>query len=165
MRTRRAVFLDRDGVVVRERGEHTWRVDDLEMLPTVAEAVKAVRAQGNLAVIITNQSGIALGLYTHADVERAHAWIGACLSEEGTQLDAVYYCPHHPSQGRCLCRKPGSLMLERAMARYGIDPGASVMIGDRDRDVEAATAVGVRGVLVEANSPLLDVLRTRTSLI
>ena len=162
MSGRAAIFLDRDGVVVRERGEHTWRVADLELLPTVPEALKAIRAGGHMAVLITNQSGIGLGLYTHGDVARAHDWIGARLAEEGTGLDAVYYCPHHPSKGRCLCRKPGSLLLERAIARYGIDPSASVMIGDRDRDVEAAAAVGVRGVLVVANTPLLDVLRTNT---
>ena len=161
MSGRAAIFLDRDGVVVRERGEHTWRVADLELLPTVPEALKAIRAGGHMAVLIT-QSGIGLGLYTHGDVARAHDWIGARLAEEGSRLDAVYYCPHHPSKGRCLCRKPGSLLLERAIARYGIDPSASVMIGDRDRDVEAAAAVGVRGVLVAANTPLLDVLRTNT---
>lgn len=155
-----AIFLDRDGVIVRERGEHTWRMEDFEILPTVADSLKAIRAAGKLSVLITNQSGIGLGLYGHAEVERLHAYLHAHLAQQGAAIDAVYYCPHHPSQGRCLCRKPGSLLLERAIARYGIDPSASVMIGDRDRDVEAAEAVRVRGILVEANAPLMDVLRT-----
>ncbi len=155
-----AVFLDRDGVVVRERGEHTWRMEDFEILPTVVEALKAIRAAGRLSVLITNQSGIGLGLYGHADVERLHVYLHAHLARQGAAIDAVYYCPHHPTQGRCLCRKPGSLLLERAIARYGIDPCSSVMIGDRDRDVEAATAVGVRGILMEANAPLMEVLHT-----
>jgi D-glycero-D-manno-heptose 1,7-bisphosphate phosphatase len=93
-------------------------------------------------------------------VERLHAYLHAHLARHGAAIDAVYYCPHHPQQGRCLCRKPGPLLLERAIARYGIDAAASVMIGDRDRDVEAAAAVGVRGILVEPNAPLLDVLHT-----
>ena len=158
---RSAVFLDRDGVVVRERGEHTWRMEDFEVLPTVADALKAIRAAGKLIVLITNQSGIGLGLYGHAEVERLHIYLHAHLVQQGAAIDAVYYCPHHPTQGRCICRKPGSLLLERAIARYGIDPSASVMIGDRDRDVEAAEAVGVRGILVEANAPLMDVLKTQ----
>ncbi len=159
MSGRAAVFLDRDGVVVRERGEHTWRMEDFEVLPTVVDALKAIRAAGKLSILVTNQSGIALGLYGHADVERLHTYLHAHLAEHGAAMDAVYYCPHHPTHGRCLCRKPGSLLLERAIARYHIDPAMSVMIGDRDRDVDAATAAGVRGILVEPNAPLLEVLR------
>ncbi len=159
MSGRAAVFLDRDGVIIRERGEHTWRLEDVEVLPTVVDALKGGREAGKLSVLITNQSGIGLGLYSHADVARVHAYIHAHLASQGAAIDAVYYCPHHPQQGRCLCRKPGSLLLERAIARYDINATASAMIGDRDRDVEAATAIGVRGILVEPNAPLLDVLR------
>lgn len=155
-----AIFLDRDGVVVQERGEHTWRMEDFVILPTVPDALKAIRAAGMFSVLITNQSGIGLGLYGHAEVERLHGYLHAHLARQGAAIDAVYYCPHHPTQGRCLCRKPGSLLLERAIARYGIDPASSVMIGDRDRDVEAAIAVGARGILVEANAPLMEVLKT-----
>ena len=155
-----AIFLDRDGVVVQERGEHTWRLEDFHILPTVPDALKAIRAAGMFSVLITNQSGIGLGLYGHADVERLHAYLHAHLAQQGAAIDAVYYCPHHPQQGRCLCRKPGSLLLERAIARYGIDPSSSAMIGDRDRDVQAAEAVNVSGILVEANAPLMDVLKS-----
>ncbi len=155
---RPAVFLDRDGVINRERGEHTWRPQDLEVLPGVAEAVRAIHDSGRLVVVITNQSGIGLGLYTHADVARVHAMIGAELAVHGAAFDDILYCPHHPSQGRCLCRKPGGLLLERAMARHGIDPARSVMIGDRERDVQAAVAAGVRGILVPSNDPLLPLL-------
>jgi D-glycero-D-manno-heptose 1,7-bisphosphate phosphatase len=160
MSGRAAVFLDRDGVINRERGEHTWRLEDFEVLPTVSDALKAIRAAGKLSVVVSNQSGIGLGLYGHADVERLHTYLHAHLAQQGAAIDAVYYCPHHPQQGRCLCRKPGSLLLERAIARYGIDPSVSVMIGDRSRDVDAAGAVGVRGVLVEPNASLLLVLRS-----
>lgn len=155
---RGAIFLDRDGVVNRERGTHTWRVEDFELLPGVADAVKAAHAKGLPVVVVTNQSGIGLGLYGHADVERLHAYLHRQLALQGARLDAVYYCPHHPSQGRCLCRKPGSLLLERAMARLGIDPSLSVMVGDRDRDVEAARRAGIRGILVAPNEPLMPVL-------
>ena len=156
---RAALFLDRDGVINRERGMHTWRLEEFEILPDVAEAVRAARAAGLLVIVVTNQSGIGLGLYGHADVERIHAYLHRQLALQGAQLDAVYYCPHHPEQGRCLCRKPGSLMIERALARYGINPATSLMVGDKQRDLDSAAAVGVRGLLVEANRSLLPVLK------
>lgn len=155
---RPALFLDRDGVINRERGEHTWRLEDFEVLPTVAEALRLAEERGYLRIVITNQSGIGLGLYTHAEVERLHTYLHAHLAAQGAVINAVYYCPHHPQQGRCLCRKPGSLLLERAMARYGIDASRSFMVGDRDRDMEAAAGAGVKGILVPANAPLLEVL-------
>jgi D-glycero-D-manno-heptose 1,7-bisphosphate phosphatase len=158
MKARPAVFLDRDGVINRERGEHTWRLEDFEILPGVAEAIRSINASGRLVVVISNQSGIGCGLYGKADVERLHDYLHAQLAAQGAAIDAVYYCPHHPTQGRCLCRKPGSLLLERAIARHGIDPSRSVMIGDRERDIDAAAAAGVKGILVLSNTPLPGVL-------
>lgn len=155
---RGGLFLDRDGVINRERGAHTWRMEDFELLPGVADAVNAAHAAGLLVVVVTNQSGIGLGQYTHADVERLHTSLAERLAQAGADLDAIYYCPHHPTQGRCLCRKPGSLLFERAIARFGIDPGRSLMVGDRQRDMDAAAAAGIRGVLVEPNTTLLPVL-------
>lgn len=155
---RAALFLDRDGVINRERGAHTWKLEDFEVLPGVAEAVKAANQAGLLVIVVTNQSGIGLGLYDHADVERLHAYLHRQLARQGAHLDAVYYCPHHPTQGRCLCRKPGSLLLERALARFRIDPARAVMVGDRQRDADAARGAGVRGILVESNQALLPLL-------
>ena len=155
----KALFLDRDGVINRERGEHSWAPEHLEILPGLPEALRAAQHAGWLLVVITNQSGIGLGLYGHADVERAHSWLAGVLEKAGVGLADVYYCPHHPEQGRCLCRKPGSLLLERAIAKHGIDPHASVMIRDRERDVKAAEAAGIRGILVEPNVDLFPILK------
>lgn len=157
--TRAALFLDRDGVINRERGSHTWRLEDLEVLPDVAEAVNAAHSAGLLVIVVTNQSGIGLGLYGHADVERLHSYLHRQLALQGAQLDAVYYCPHHPSQGRCLCRKPAGLLFERAVARFGIDPSRSLMVGDRQRDIDAAATVGIPGVLVPADQTLMPLLK------
>jgi D-glycero-D-manno-heptose 1,7-bisphosphate phosphatase len=159
MKGRPTVFLDRDGVINRERGEHTWRLEDFEILPDVAEAIRTINASGRLVIVISNQSGIGLGLYGKAEVERLHDYLHAQLAAQGAAIDAVYYCPHHPTQGRCLCRKPGSLLLERAIARHAIDASNSVMIGDRERDVEAAAAAGVKGILVAPNTSLLQTMR------
>ncbi|MBK7286509.1 MAG: HAD-IIIA family hydrolase [Flavobacteriales bacterium] len=123
------------------------------------EAVKAAHAAGLPVIVVTNQSGIGLGLYGHGDVERLHGYLHRQLALQGAQLDAVYYCPHHPSQGRCLCRKPAGLLFERAVARFGIDPSRSLMVGDRQRDLDAAATVGIRGVLVPADQALMPLLK------
>lgn len=155
----KGLFLDRDGVINRERGAHTVRLADFEVLPDVPEAIAAANAAGWTVVIITNQSGIGLGLYDHAELDRMHRYLHDMLRHHGAHTDDILYCPHHPSSGKCLCRKPGSLLLERGAARHGIDLSASVMVGDRDRDMEAAAAVGVHGILVAPNASLIDTLR------
>jgi D-glycero-D-manno-heptose 1,7-bisphosphate phosphatase len=148
------MLLDRDGVLNRERGMHTWTLEDFEVLPGVAEALGAAAASGFRFAVITNQSGIGLGLYGHSEVRTLHAVLRRTLEEHGVVLGDIFYCPHHPSKGRCLCRKPGSLLVERALARAGASAQTAWFIGDRDRDMEAAASAGVRGVLVEANSDL-----------
>lgn len=154
-----AVLLDRDGVVNRERGEHTWRLEDFELLPDVVEALQRLNAQGTPVAIITNQSGIGLGLYGEAEVDKLHAYLHDRLAQAGVPTPLILHCPHHPTNGKCLCRKPAHLLVQRAMALLGADPSTTVFIGDRDRDVQAAEAAGVKGLLVEANSALLPVLR------
>ena len=155
----RAIFLDRDGVINRERGTHTWQLAHFEMLPDVPRALFNLQQTGWKLVVITNQSGIALGRYGHADVARVHDYLHSMLARHGVALTDILYCPHHPDKGRCLCRKPGTLLLEKACARHGIDPSASVMIGDRDRDVEAGSLLGMRGIKVAANNSLWQVLQ------
>ena len=127
--------------------------------PDVADALVHARDAGFALVVITNQSGIGLGLYGHEEVQALHDVLARELATAGVRLDGIYYCPHHPSGGRCLCRKPGSLLLERAIARHGIDPVRSIMIGDRERDVQAAEAAGVRGVIVESNAALMNTVK------
>src|SRR5690606_26131360 len=99
---RKAVFLDRDGVLNHERGKHTWTLEDFEVLPDVPQALKRLQDAGWLLVVITNQSGIGLGLYGHAEVAALHRYLHAMLAEQGVHLTEVYYCPHHPTRGRCL---------------------------------------------------------------
>lgn len=156
---KKAVFLDRDGVINRERGAHTWQREHFEILPGVPEALKELGEAGWKLVVITNQSGIGLGLYDHVDVSRVHRHMLQEVTRRNASIDAVYYCPHHPRQGKCLCRKPGSLLFERAIATLDIDPASSIMIGDRQRDIDAAAAVGIRGILVGSNAELLPLVR------
>jgi D-glycero-D-manno-heptose 1,7-bisphosphate phosphatase len=156
----KGLFLDRDGVINRELGRHTTSVEEFDMLPGVAEAVAQANKAGWTVIVITNQSGIGLGLYDHEAVDRMHRYLHDMLRTQGTAVSEILYCPHHPSSGKCLCRKPGGLLLERAAARHAIDLSRSVMIGDRERDVQAARSAGARGILVDANVSLLDTIRT-----
>lgn len=141
----KCIFLDRDGVLNRERGDYTYTLEDFEVLPGVPEALALLKQNGYLLIVVTNQGGIAKGLYTKADVLACHQKLqGSCAD----LIDALYYAPSHPKYTESLSRKPDSLMLERAIARYSIDPARSWMVGDSHRDLQAAEMVGVRSIIV-----------------
>ena len=153
----KAVFLDRDGVVNRELGDYILRYEEFEILPELIPFLYEVKQRGYKVIIITNQAGIAKGLYDHKLVDACHTFLIEELAGHGLQIDEIYYCPHHPDFGNCLCRKPKSLLIEKALARFELDPSVSLMIGDKPRDVEAANGAGVRVFLVPPN-PTLDQL-------
>ena len=128
------------------------------------EAIKYVNDAGYLAIVITNQSGVARGYYPESDILRIHDHMNADLQKIGAHIDALYYCPHHP-QGSvpaytcdCDCRKPKPGLVLRAIEEHAIDPKRSVLIGDGDRDVECAERAGVRGIKYEGGS-LLEVVK------
>lgn len=146
----RAVFLDRDGVLNRERGDYTWRIDDFEVLPDVPAALAALRAAGFRLIVVTNQAGVAKGLYSMADVDACHAKLQAAV--DGA-IDAFYVATSHPSVSESLGRKPGSLLLEKAIARFGLVAAHCWMVGDRGRDIEAGRRAGVRTVRVGEVAP------------
>jgi len=154
----KAIFLDRDGVINRERG-FTYRLEDFEILPGLIEGLKEFRRRGYLLIVVSNQSGIAKGLYKQTDVEILHTYLIETLKESGLAFDEIYYCVHHPDVSKCICRKPDSLFVEKALARFNIDPAQSYFIGDKERDTEAAEKVGVKGILIEANTPLPELMQ------
>ena len=117
-------------------------------------------AKGYSIFVITNQGGIAKGLYGHEMVASMHEVLRNTCQEHGVEIKRIFYSPHHPEFGNSLTRKPERLLMERALARYNLDPTTSVMIGDRERDVQCANQAGVRGILIPTNSPLLDVIQT-----
>ncbi len=152
----KAVFLDRDGVINHDPGDYTKNISEFTLLPTALAAMKKLHDAGYLLVLITNQGGIAKGLYTHEDVAEIHAFFRKKCEEHGFKITEIYYSPHHDAYGKSLTRKPGSLMIERALARFNIDPKSSVMIGDKERDLEAGSGAGVPGILIPTNAPLID---------
>lgn len=153
----KAVFLDRDGVINRERGEWVYRIDDFEINADITESLRVLQKKGFIFIVVTNQSGIAKGVYRHKDVENIHGYMEQYFRDRGIEIKETFYCPHHDDTGRCLCRKPGSLMLEKAIARYNIVVPESFMVGDKERDIEAAGRVGVKGILIKPNGSILKI--------
>lgn len=141
----KAVFLDRDGVLNQEIGEYVWELEKFVVLPGVPESLARLKQAGYFLIVVTNQAGIARQLYTAAEVHACHQKLQhAC----GGLIDAFYFAPGHPSVSESLLRKPDSLMLEKALARFQLDAARCWMVGDRLRDMQAGAKAGVRGILV-----------------
>jgi D-glycero-D-manno-heptose 1,7-bisphosphate phosphatase len=147
----KAVFLDRDGVINVEVGDYIKKIEDFHVHEHAVHNIKRLHNAGYKVIVITNQGGIAKGLYTCDELHGMHEKMMEEINAGGAAIDEVYYCPHHPDFGMCLCRKPLSLLVEKGIAKYGIDPSKSLFIGDKLRDIEAANGAGVTGVLIHEN--------------
>ncbi len=154
----KAVFLDRDGVLNKEMGDYVCRTEDFKILEHNFKPLLELQGRGYLLIVITNQGGLAKGWYTDEVLSQMHQHLRSTYTKQGIHLTGIYYCNHHPEyNGKCLCRKPGSLMLEKAIARYRIDASKSYFIGDRERDVLAGEAAGVKGILINSDQPIGEV--------
>jgi D-glycero-D-manno-heptose 1,7-bisphosphate phosphatase len=150
---KRGLFIDRDGTLSHEVGyvNHPSR---FRLFPWSIDAVRRVNASPFLAVLVTNQAGVARGYFPETLVQAVHASLRASLEAGGARLDGIYYCPHHPSVGEppyrvdCDCRKPRPGLLRRAAEDLGIDLATSWVVGDRGGDLQLAWSVGARGALV-----------------
>lgn len=151
---KKAVFLDRDGVIIMERGDYNYLPSHVIMVPGIVEALQVLKKKGFIFIIITNQGGIVKGLYTHRHVQKVNFFIEQHLQEHGIAIKDIFYDPHHDTEGKSLGRKPDSLMLEKAMALYDIDPAKSYFIGDKETDRMAAEKAGVNPVLIPPNGDL-----------
>lgn len=155
-----AVFLDRDGTIIKDV-RYVSRPEQVELTDGAAEAISRINSLLVPLVIVTNQSGIGRGYFTLSDYERVKRRVDELLAERGACIDATYYCPHRPDEG-CRCRKPDTLLFERASADLGIDLAEALYIGDRWRDVEPAIRFGGRGVLIPAErTPPDEIERAR----
>ena len=151
---RRAVFLDRDGTIVRHV-ELMRRIADIKFLPHAARVIRAFNKLGFLVVVITNQPVVARGLATPKEIDRIHAVLVRRLKAKGARVHAVYFCPHHPKADveryrlRCSCRKPEPGMILKALKKFKIDPKESFIIGDGLIDVVAGKRAGLTTILVK----------------
>lgn len=141
-----AVFLDRDGTIIRDL-HYLSRPEQVELLDGAADAIARINAALVPAVVVTNQSGIGRGYFSVRDYEATEQRLNELLAERGAHLDATYYCPHTPEE-KCRCRKPDTLLFERAAEDLDIDLGSALFIGDRLRDIEPAERFGAKGVLI-----------------
>jgi D-glycero-D-manno-heptose 1,7-bisphosphate phosphatase len=153
--SRPAIFLDRDGTLIEERG-FIDRLDMVMMFPWTGDALRLIRRAGYAAVVVTNQSAIARGMIEEPFLEAVHGAIDARITAAGGAIDRYYYCPHLPNASlekyrqACRCRKPGPGLIERACRELDLNPARSVTIGDRWRDIGAGLAAGTRTVLVRS---------------
>ncbi|HXQ27831.1 MAG TPA: HAD family hydrolase [Gemmatimonadales bacterium] len=149
MPERAAAFLDRDGTILEDPG-YLHDATGARLLPGAAEGVRRLNEAGFLVITVSNQSGIARGLYPESAYTAVQQRLGELLAAAGAHLDASYFCPHHPEvTGPCECRKPGLLLFQQAQAAWGVDFARSFWVGDRLSDVEPARELGGRAVLVE----------------
>lgn len=149
-----AVFFDRDGTLIIDK-HYLKNPDGIEFINGAPECVAALKRAGYKIIIISNQSGIARGLLTHNDVAAIHSKIKILFKEMGTEIDAFYYCPHHPdysSAGECGCRKPSPKMVLDAAAEHNIDLSRSFFVGDKDIDVECGINANLQSILFGENN-------------
>ena len=153
----RAVFLDRDGVINRKGGSYyVFREEDFVLNEGVTDALKYFESKGYLLIIVTNQGGIARGVFTVEQLENLNSYMTGILKSSGITLSGIFYCPHHPEVSACECRKPGTLLFEISVKEYDIDPGKSFMIGDSQSDMIAAERMGIKGILLTVNGNMMQ---------
>lgn len=165
----KAVFLDRDGTLNRYRG-FLSDINDFELLPGTAEALKMINNSEYLAVVVSNQPVIARGELSFAGLEEIHNKMETLLGQQGAYVDRIYFCPHHPDKGfpgevpelktECICRKPKPGMLFRAAEELNLDLSASVMIGDSESDILAGASAGCRTIQIERDGDLCSALKS-----
>lgn len=157
--TRPAMFFDRDGVLNRDDG-YTHRPDQFEWIAGAREAIRLCNDQGRLVFVVTNQAGVAKGFYDEATVRALHGWMAEELAAVGAHVDAFEYCPHHPDgtvshySKACRRRKPAPGMIEDLLKAWPVDKSRSLLVGDKDSDIEAAAAAGIGGRLFQGGNLL-----------
>ncbi|AYL96290.1 D-glycero-alpha-D-manno-heptose-1,7-bisphosphate 7-phosphatase [Mucilaginibacter celer] len=154
----KAVFLDRDGVLNHEMGDYIRRFEDFKVLDNF-DALKTLQDRGYMLLVATNQGGLAKGWYTEEELAKMHNHLKQVYQDHGVEITDFFYCPHHPNfTGDCDCRKPKPGLLLQGIEKYNIDSSKSYFIGDRERDVEAGTAAGIKGILIDSDQPISTVL-------
>ena len=149
-----AVFFDRDGVLNEEKG-YVYKKEDFVWMPGAIEAIKFLNQHGYYVFVVTNQSGVARGYYTNAEVEALHTYMQEQLAFHDAKIDKFYYCPHHPDfTDACSCRKPEPGMIKQGLAEFDVDKARSFLLGDKKRDLEAARNAGITGYLFKEGNLL-----------
>jgi len=160
-RSKVAVFLDRDGTLNQDSG-YVRTPETFFVFPDSGAALAQLNQAGLLVMVVTNQSGIARGYLSHQDLKLIHDKLRMEIQRHGAWIDDIFVCPHHPDEG-CLCRKPGTGLLEEASHRYDVDLNRSYFVGDKVLDVQVANRVGAKGVLVLSGPQSQEAVKAHTS--
>lgn len=144
---KKAIFLDRDGVLNKERKNYVKKISELEIFPKIEIPIKKLREKGFLIIIITNQSSINRGITSLENIEQIHQHIQNYLRKFGVEIDGFFICPHRPDEN-CSCRKPKSGLILKAIDEFNIDIKLCWMIGDNDSDIIAANNVGCKAIKI-----------------
>lgn len=161
----KAVFLDRDGTINKEVN-YLYKKEDFSFISKTIEAIKIFHELGYAVIIITNQAGVARGYYKEQDIEILHRYIDELLIAENTYIDAYYYCPHHPDGSvkrykiKCNCRKPSHGMIEQAVKDFDIDLKESIIVGDKEIDVQTGKNAGVGQCILVRSGHIVDEANT-----
>jgi D-glycero-D-manno-heptose 1,7-bisphosphate phosphatase len=155
----RAVFLDRDGVINHDPGDYTKSLEEFIILTDVLEAFQLIKENNYRIILVTNQGGVAKGLYPLENVYEIHNYLRVEALKVGVEIDEIYFAPYHDDYGKSLSRKPGSLMVERGLAKFQLNPAECVLVGDKARDVESGEKVGVPGIQIDVNGSLLEAMK------
>lgn len=143
------IILDRDGVLVKDKG-HVYKTEDLELMPGAVEGLKMLKNAGYKFIIISNQAGIAKGLYTRSDAKRFNNKLMSILASKNIDLEKIYFCEHHPEiNGYCSCRKPAVGLAEKAASEFNINLNDSYFVGDKDSDIEFGKNCGGKTCLID----------------
>jgi D-glycero-D-manno-heptose 1,7-bisphosphate phosphatase len=148
----KAIFLDRDGVLINnEQHYYIWESSQLEFIDGVFENLHLLQQKGFQLFIVSNQGGISRGLYTKENISQLHEQLIQTFHKNQIIITDILYCPHHIDIEKCLCRKPQSLMIDKLMAKYDLNPQESTMIGDSESDMIAASMAGIHGIRIKPN--------------
>ncbi len=157
---KKAIFLDRDGVINKRRVDYVKNVTELEILPDVGKAIKKLNNNGYLVIVVTNQSVINRKLISKEVLGKIHEFLIYKISEDGGKITSILYCPHM-SEENCSCRKPKPGLILRGIKEFSIDKNNSLLIGDSDEDLTAAKRAGMKGIKIQTNRNLLKFIEKK----
>ena len=154
---KKAIFLDRDGVINLEKKDYVKSIKEFQIIHNVPKAIATLKEKGSLVIVITNQSAINRKLLTIEVLNEIHNHLQKILKNNNTSIDYFYFCPHRPDE-KCKCRKPNPGMILKAAQEHDIDMNQSFMIGDSLTDIQAAEKAGCEGILLNQNQTLLEII-------
>jgi len=160
LRMKKAVFLDRDGVINKKRSDYVKSINEFVMLKDVPTAIKLLNNNDFLVIVVTNQSAVNRDYISREELENIHKFLSKQLQKQNSHIDAIYYCPHRPDEN-CDCRKPKTKLISKAIKDFSIDKNSSWLIGDNETDIQAAKSIGIKSIKMETDASLLECVKEK----